>query len=112
MANWPDQPPSARAHGRADRDLPLAPDRAREQQIRHVCAGDQQHQAYRSRQYPPAADRTFRVITSRMGSTTNVAPGGIGLTLGNLRRKASASRFNCGWIMPPVTPGLMRPATR
>ena len=48
----PEQPPSAGAERRADRELPLPRLGAREDQIRQIGAGDEQHEADRSLQHP------------------------------------------------------------
>ena len=47
----PQQPRAAGAHGDAHGDLPLPRCRAREQQVRHVGRGDQQHQHHRAHQH-------------------------------------------------------------
>ena len=48
----PDQTDALRAHREADRDLLLAPDGARQQQVRDVGAGDQQQQSDDRREDP------------------------------------------------------------
>ena len=47
-----DDPPPACAQRRAHGHFFLSPRRAREQQVRHVRAGDQQHQPHRAQQSP------------------------------------------------------------
>ena len=51
----PHQPLPAGAQSRPDGDLLLAPRRAREQQVRHIGAGDQQHQRHRPHQHEQGA---------------------------------------------------------
>src|SRR5437763_16473959 len=50
----PDQPPTSRAERAPDRQLPASRRGAREQEIRRVGAGDQQHQGDGTRQYEEA----------------------------------------------------------
>jgi len=47
----PNQPPTARAKRRSNRDFLFSPRGPRKQQVRHVGAGDQQHQPDRAEQH-------------------------------------------------------------
>ena len=68
----------------ADRGRPRRPtrtaisfsrrERAREQQVRHVGARDQQHQAHGRRRAPAAARRTLPTTCSRRGTMLKVSP--------------------------------------
>ena len=48
----PQQAPTARAERRADREFPLPRFGAREDQVRQVGAGDEQHESHRALQHP------------------------------------------------------------
>ena len=68
----PDDPCAARAERLSHRDLPLARDRAREQQVRDVRAGDQQHEADGAEEHE---ERRPDISRQRVSSgTTAIAP--------------------------------------
>ena len=65
----PDDASAAGAEDRAQRQLALPGDRPRQQQVRDVRAGDQQHEADRRQQHVAARRGTLPVSASRSGTT-------------------------------------------
>ena len=65
---------AAGPEGGADRDLALAGERPRQEQVRDVRAGDEQHEAHRRRRARSSERRTSPTTCSCSGTMENVRP--------------------------------------
>ena len=105
------QPAASGAERRADRQLAIAPQQARERQVRDVGARDQQHQAGRPEQDQQHRPRVARHLLAHAGGRRGEAGAG---PVGGLvvRREAPADRRR---RRPPparaTTPGFSLPKT-